>query len=144
MSRALALMRFNDTGTILMGIYNGTVDCVYPRMFPCEYFYNKEEDCYDIFNKEYNCLNAYIVEVIEKEATDVEIYSDYGGGFFWDGKAVESCGYILPHYRNPFYTSYSFYEDCDEIDVCDGVPEWAEDFLKNVLGYEGRYNDNSK
>ena len=137
MSRALALMKFTDTGTILMGIYDGTVDCVYPKMFPCEYFYNKEEDCYCVFDKEYDCLNADIViDAVEKEATDVEIYSDYGGGFFWNGKAVESCGHILPHYRDPFRTSYSFYEDCNKIDIYDGVPEWAEDFMKNVLRYE--------
>ena len=136
MSRSLALMKFKDTGTILMGIYGGTTDFVYPKMFPCEYFLNIEKQYYSIFEKEDECLNYNHEHIRLEDATDVEIYSDYGGGFYWEGKAVEKYGYILPYYQNPFGVNHPFYFDDVGIIVYDGVPEWAKKFMKETLKYD--------
>ena len=137
MSRCLALMRFKDTGTILMGIYSGITDVVYPRMFPCEHFWNDEQQCYFIFEHEYDCLNYNHEHIRLENAVDVEIYSDYGGGFYWEGRAVEKYGYILPYYQTPFGNNHPFYLDDDNsIVVYDGIPNWAKEFMTKTLCYE--------
>jgi hypothetical protein len=55
---------------------------------------------------------------------DVEIYSDYGGGFYWSGKGSESIKMVDYDSLNPWETSYD--------DIVDGMPEWADKFLKEL------------
>ena len=139
MSRALALVKFNRTGNIYMGVYNGTVDVLVPVVLPPEKCID-EEGIYDVFRyteEAYNHLNTDEMEYDNSKIDDVEIYSDYGGGFYWDGKGVEKHGYILNDYLAPFNPTYYFnpYDDTpnDSIAVVDGVPKWAEEFMNKIF-----------
>lgn len=79
--------------------------------------YNKEYDCYEAIsycNKLNNLTNL----------DDVEIYSDYGGGFYWDGTGSESEKVIVT-FLVPF-------DQCPE-DIKDGQPEWVKDFLHHIF-----------
>ena len=128
----MALMKFKDTGTILMGIYCGTTDYLLPYMFKPEFFM-LEDGTYSVFSKEHECSgccyeNGYIVEIPPytcDDVSDVEIWSDYGGTFWWNGKAVEKYGYILQEYRCPFDTDES-------IGLHDNTPEWVTEFLDEL------------
>ena len=142
MSRSLALMKFKDTGTILMGIYDGTTDFVCSYMYKPEFFLT-DEGFYSIFSKENECFksdehyNVVVPCYTHNDVSDVEIYSDYGGGFYWEGRAVEKYGYILSKYRNPFYGQYDRYVgEWDGIERSDGIPEWAKKFMKETLKYD--------
>ena len=95
MSRALGLVRFSKTGNIYMGVYNGTCDVFSPRIF-------KPEDCKDSDGKYrylayYDSLKNTDVEIPPNDELDsVEIYSDYGGGFYWSGTGNEDYLMINP------------------------------------------------
>lgn len=136
MSNAMALMRFKDTGTILMGIYDGTSDILCSYMYKPEFFMN-EDGIYKVFSKIKECFkmddhyNSIVPEYTYDEVSDVEIWSDYGGTFWWEGKAVEKYGYILPMYIDPFRIEYSESEGkyINVCDVVDGEPDWVQEFV---------------
>ncbi len=139
MSRALALVKFNKTGNIYMGVYSGTTDVLYPVILTPEKCIN-EEGIYDVFRyveEAYNHLNTDEMEYDNSEIDDVEIYSDYGGGFYWEGKGVEKHGYILNDYLAPFdyvTSPLPWYNVADDsIMVMDGVPKWAEEFMNKIF-----------
>lgn len=54
---------------------------------------------------------------------DIEIYSDYGGGFYWSGTGSESLK-MINDYLMP-------YEQCWE-DMKDGEPDWVKEFLLHL------------
>lgn len=129
MSRSFALVKFKKTGNIYYGCYNGTPDILLPFLCTPKECYNEEFDCY--------CAISYCMELSCKtdswrfpddvaDLDDVEIYSDYGGGFYWSGKGSESIKMVDYDSRNPWETSYD--------DIVDGMPEWAEKFLKELRG----------
>lgn len=130
MSRALALVKFNRTGNIYMGVYSGTTDILYPVVLTPEKCIN-EEGIYDVFRyieEAYNHLDTDEIEYDNSEIDDIEIYSDYGGGFCWDEKGVERYGYILNDYLAPWDDSPD-----DSIIVVDGKPEWVKEFMDNLF-----------
>ena len=51
---------------------------------------------------------------------DIEIYSDYGNGFYWQGKGSESVKYIISEIN---------FGDC-VFDYKDGKPQWVTDFYE--------------
>lgn len=53
---------------------------------------------------------------------DIELYTDYGSGFYWKGTACRKCNMILKG-REPF-------ELAIEYKYMKGIPEWTEDFSK--------------
>lgn len=139
MSRAIALVKFNKTENIYMGVYDGTVDVLVPVILPPEKCL-KDDGCYHTFDsieEAYNQFNTDDLDYTDSDIDDVEIYSDYGGGFFWDGKGVEKYGYILNDYLAPFMRTYHFvpWDDSpdDSILVVDGKPEWVEEFMDNLF-----------
>lgn len=126
MSRSFALIKFKKTGNIYYGCYNGTSDIMLP--FLCT-----PQECYD---ETYDCYNPirYCEELLEHNSwtlpdnitdlDDIEIYSDYGCGFYWSGTGSESVK-MIKEFLNPF----------DEVgykSIKDGVPEWVEEFLKRL------------
>lgn len=126
MSRAFALVKFKKTGNIYYGCYNGTSDVMIP--FLCT-----PQECY---NEEYGYYGAitYCTELTRQhdswripdnvtDLDDVEIYSDYGNGFYWSGTGSESVK-MIDAPLNPFDTVYE--------DIKDGQPEWVEEFLKQL------------
>ncbi len=134
MSSAWGLMKFKDTGTILIGAYNGTCDVMYPKMF-------KPEECvdgegyYTPITKAENWIDDHMTELepyTEDEVSDVILYTDYGTGMYWVGKGVERCGIVLT--CDPFRVDYTDYPDHQPItiDVHDGTPDWVEEFMNSL------------
>ena len=125
MSKAFALVKFKKTGNIYYGCYNGTPDILLPFLCTPQECYDETLDCY--------CSVAYCTELSDHNSwefpdnvTDldnIEIYSDYGGGFYWSGTGSESVK-MVNEFLNPFDEVYE--------DIKDGQPEWVEDFLKRL------------
>ncbi len=94
MSRASAEVRFPD-GTIRYGIYDGTSDILQPRLFETT---GEAWDCYqDDRRNLWDIPYGHFPDDVAWQIFDVVIYSDYGGGSWWKGKATllgvesESC-----------------------------------------------------
>ena len=110
-----------------MGVYLGVTDTFYCTICTPEECWNEENNCYEyITYLENYSRNA------EKFPTDmwedVEIYSDYGGGFFWKGKGNEERRVI---------DSHSCTVPCYDFDkVFDGVPDWAQKFMDKIFKEE--------
>lgn len=127
MSRALLLVKFPDD-TVLVGCYQGTSD------FASAWLETKEE--VDKFECGYLGFDEYMqdkypdwdyesaVGNITDECT-VEIFSDYGNGTYWEGKASKEKKCI----------TYGYFPFSDEMYSegkypKDGVPPWAEKFME--------------
>jgi hypothetical protein len=95
MSNATLKVRFCD-GLILYGQYHGTSDICHPNLFDSEaeaWAHRRQE------------VAGSVALGVPREGTPepepVEIYSDYGGGWYWGGKACRKtkrltanlCGY---------------------------------------------------
>lgn len=126
MSRSFALVKFKKTGNIYYGCYNGTCDILLP--FLCT-----PQECYDETDGYYDPI-TYCTELSEKTGSwglpdnvtdldNIEIYSDYGCGFYWNGTGSESVK-MINDFLNPFEEVYE--------DIKDGVPQWVEEFLKRL------------
>lgn len=61
------------------------------------------------------------------DTDDVDLYSDYGGGFYWHGTGSESSRMILSNLMP--------YDECYD-DMKDGYPEWVNDFLTHDMARE--------
>lgn len=121
MSKSVALVKFKKTGNIYYGYYNGTCDVLSPFLCTPQECYNKEYDCYEAIsycNKLNNPKNWEIWKNLTN-LDDVEIYSDYGGGFYWNGTGNESER-MVKTYIAPF--------DQFPEDVKDGKPKWVRTF----------------
>lgn len=131
MSRAFGLVKFIDTGNIYMGVYDGTCDVFYAKIFTAE-------ECYDEKTDWYNCF-AYIDKLLEndgeweiKKLSPVEIYSDYGGGFWWKGFGDESQKLIDFNSCDSYRASTDAYSCSDDIEVFNGAPDWARKFMEEM------------
>jgi hypothetical protein len=107
-SRASGYVRFPD-GEIKAFIYDGTVDVVYPALFKTSI------EAWGAYRSVKDGNEAWAA-VFEPEAVrveeEVEVYSDYGSGFWWKATAT----------RNRILTKLDwddFYED-----LHDGAPSW--------------------
>lgn len=63
---------------------------------------------------------SWILDEPSKDIDEVDLYSDYGGGFYWRGTGSESERFIL--------SELAPLNDWSQ-DVTDGVPNWVSDFL---------------
>lgn len=52
---------------------------------------------------------------------DIEIYSDYGSGFYWEGEGSESAKVIIKG------TNFGYIYD-----YTNGKPKWVTDFWKSI------------
>lgn len=131
MSASEALIRFNKSGNIYCGCYEGTSDILIPFICTPEECYMEDckayspiSYCRKLQSEKLQSDNHYFVfpEFPDVDDLDeVEIYSDYGGGFFWDGVGSESAKRIK-YPLAPF--------EHDDMYPTDGCPEWAEEFFK--------------
>lgn len=127
MSRSWGLVRFNKTGNVYWCCYNGTSDILIPFICTSEECYDKESDCYCAITY---CMGlntpgrSWALPEVD-DLDSVEIYSDYGGGFYWPGFGSESAK-MIDRYLDPW-------EECYE-EMKDGVPEWAKDFWMGFIG----------
>lgn len=124
MSCSFALVKFKKTGNIYYGCYNGTSDIMIPFLCTPQECYDEKLDCY--------CAITYCRELSYRHESwkfpedvtdldDIEIYSDYGGGFYWSGTGSESIK-MIDDFLDPWEAVYE--------DMKHGVPEWVEEFLK--------------
>lgn len=129
MSKSLGLVKFIDTGNIYMGVYDGTSDIFYSRIFTAEECYDKNKDCYNYF--------SYISDLFHENWTmkepynlsPVEIYSDYGRGFWWRGLGDENQKLIDYRSCDPWGASTDYCCN-DDIKILHEVPEWAKNFME--------------
>lgn len=122
MSAAIALIRFNKTGNVYYGDYEGTSDILSPFICTPKECYDEKLDCYDPigFCRKMNSTCSWIFPSNVTDLDDVEIYSDYGGGFYWTGAGSESIK-MLKEYLNPW-------EECSKA-IRDGKPEWFKGYV---------------
>lgn len=119
----MALVKFKKTGNIYYGCYEGISDVMIP--FICTPY-----ECYDIERDAY--LSIYYCRQLDNQhdtwefpdttidLDNIEIYSDYGNGFYWKGMGSESVK-MIKDYLMPW--------DSD-IEIIEGQPKWVKDFLK--------------
>ena len=124
MSASFALIKFKRTGNIYFGCYEGTSDTMNPYICTPEECYDEKVDCYCSI---WYCRNLgrqhkeWIFPTDIDDLDEVEIYSDYGGGFYWAGIGSESIKMI----DSPV-------DEFGELDfgkITDGRPEWVEEYL---------------
>lgn len=125
MSATWGLVRFNKTGNIYMGCYEGTSDMFRPRICTPEECYDEKIDCYCsiIHCRELSKDgSARIFPDNVEDLDEVEIYADYGDGSYWSGTGSESLK-MLKTGINPY----------DEgLDETDGMPDWVIEFCKKI------------
>ena len=119
-------MKFQRTGNIYMCCYEGTSDILNP--FICT-----PEECYDE-KFEWYCSITYCRDLSKgrswafpdgvTDLDNVEIYSDYGGGFYWSGTGSESL-MMIKDGINTFE---------EEIEETFEVPDWVRNFMIDLVG----------
>lgn len=102
MSHSSGAVKFND-GEIWFYEYNGTTDVVIS---------NLRKTLQEVRD---NWRESEWLECTCGKAEPVEIYSDYGGGFCFNGKACRKCRSVDGGECYP----YTF----------DGIPDWASKFF---------------
>lgn len=113
MSHSVGVVRFKD-GDIKYYEYNGSVDVCIPKLF------NTLEELMSS-NWKWTSTKSNCQHDIE----DVEIYTTYGGGFYWRGTACKRCMMITKGI-NPYNLRDKDGEDIFiEEAIIDGTPEWA-------------------
>ena len=125
MSASFGLVKFKKTGNIYYGCYEGTSDFMIPFICTPEECYDKETDCYWAITYCRNLSTRYNTWKFPDNVADiddVEIYSDYGGGFYWNGVGSESVK-MIKAFVDP-------YEGCYK-DMKNGKPDWVKEFLKH-------------
>jgi hypothetical protein len=103
MSDSYGVVRFKSDGKQMFYRYNGTSDICNPCLYDNSndiWTHNEWEEC--------TCNHD----------EPVEIYSDYGGGFYWQGRACRYCNAITEGLE-PWPSDEKEY-----IDITDGQPEW--------------------
>lgn len=122
MSASFGLIKFKKTGNIYYGCYDGTSDIMIP--FICT-----PEECYDEKTDSYWAIThcrwlsdhgTWEFPDDVSDLDDIEIYSDYSGGFYWSGTGSESAR-MIKDYLNPW----------EATEVKDGEPDWVTKFLED-------------
>lgn len=132
MSASWALIKFKRTGNIYFGCYEGTSDTMNPFICTAEECYDEKLDCYcSIWTcreiAKHRC-DFFLTDIPDLD--EVEVYSDYGGGFYWTAVGSESFKMI----DNPLDEFM-----CVDFDKCtDGKPEWVEEFERKLMERDAR------
>ena len=124
MSASYGLVKFKKTGNVYYCCYEGTSDIMIPFLCTPEECFDKSFDGF--------CAITYCRELGDKAKTwefpevddldDIEIYSDYGGGFYWNGIGSESAKMI----KEEINFGEKVYE------YTDGKPLWINDFEREL------------
>lgn len=123
MSASWGLVRFKKTGNIYYCCYDGTSDLLHPYICTPEECYDEKWDCYDAISYCRNLTRQKGTWCFPRNVADldeVEIYSDYGNGFYWSGTGSESIK-MIDDFVDPWRTS--------GVHITDGKPEWVLKFL---------------
>ena len=115
MSRASMVVKLAD-GTVRYGIYNGTVDVCWEPLF------DTLNEAWDAWQRYYGRDGDWVMpDMPDAPEQDALIYSDYGGGWWWEGRATYNR-VVGPRDWDEFYDL-----------MHDEVPDWAA----QALGREG-------
>ena len=125
MSSAMAFIKFKKTGNIYCGCYNGTVDIMYdcfceynPNISIFDYCSEHADDSIDI--KRTNKID---------DLDEIEIYSDYGGGFYWKGTGSEKYKIIVKG-LDPWNNNNTPW---DGASITDGMPGWVNNYFMEIF-----------
>lgn len=96
-----------------------------PYLCTPEECYSMVDNCYRAISycRKLSSLGDWVFPNEAPDLDEIEIYSDYGEGFYWKAKGSESLKMIKDS-LNPF-------EDCYE-DIQYGMPRWISDFLSTI------------
>lgn len=126
MSAAFGLVKFKKTGNIYYCCYEGTSDTLNPYICTAKECYDEKLDCYCAISHCRELSRQHKSWIFPSDVPDldeVEIYTDYGGGFYWDGFGSESAR-MLRDCGDPW--------ERPDVKITDGMPKWAEEFLKHL------------
>lgn len=118
MSSATAAIRFED-GVVLFGVYSGTADVMQDRFFP-----TVDE-----------AWTAHRTPAIDRgdmptePNEQVQVYSDYGGGFSWAGRATRA-GVLVEGHMPYGAESWGGEVILPVLETVDGTPDWYVEALK--------------
>lgn len=123
MSRAFGLVKFPN-GNVYISCYDGTSDYMYSPLITKNDLVSKYDDSVFEWNSHVLKSDSSIEDTLDTARKDggeepVEIYSDYGGGFWWTGKASEKYMCITEGNSLWYIKDYQ-----------NGCPEWAQRFMK--------------
>jgi hypothetical protein len=117
MSNALGAVRFQN-GKVMFYEYGGTADVCSPTL-------RETPELVSQFWRQRGPGKSWDDIKACTHAEDVTIWSGYGGGFYWPGKACQTCALITDNH-NP-------YEDDHIAGPAwrnDGEPEWVKEALQ--------------
>ena len=123
MSHAWGAVRFESNGLIKFYEYNGTADICNAQL------YNTYKEVWDNWRK------YKFIECKCGKDEDIEIYTSYGGGFYWGGKGCRHCNAITKHLE-PCGTDVGtmfvgFYKNDTFWDSTNGTPDWVKNLELN-------------
>ena len=121
MSAASGLVRFKKTGNIYMCCYEGTSDVMLPFIFKPEECLENDYYCAISYGRKINNEKDWVNSNELNDIEDIEIYSDYGGGFYWKGEGSESARIITKGVNFAYIYDYT-----------DGRPKWVTEFWKSI------------
>lgn len=126
MSASWALIKFKRTGNIYMGCYEGTSDIMNPYICTPEECWDEKWEAFCSIDtcRKLARGRSYAFPDDVPDLDDVQVYSDYGGGFYWDAVGSESIKMI----KNPL-------DGLCELDfdkITDGKPDWVSEFEKKL------------
>jgi hypothetical protein len=108
MSHATGMCRFDSDGLVMFFDYNGTTDvCV-------SHLVKTYDEVWDNI-RNFNWLNC-----VDGKDEPCALFTDYGNGFYWKGRACRYCRAITEE-LSPFEPAD------DELKITHGVPKWAEE-----------------
>ena len=125
MSAAFALIKFKKTNNIYYGCYEGTVDVMHSFICTPEECYDKKTDAYwpISYCRVLSDYKSKECSIHESDLDVVEIYADYGGGFYWYGIGSESEKRII--------RGLSPHEEYTQVEIKHGRPAWVKEFLQD-------------
>lgn len=127
MSGAFALIKFKKTSNIYYGYYEGSSSILRPHICTPEECYDEQYDWYDpkSYIKTLDETKTWEFPDYAPDIDDVEIYSDYGYGFYWRAKGSEIYR-MVDHSSCYDEDGYLFVEEKR------GQPKWAKKFLEKL------------
>ena len=127
MSASWALIRFKKTGNVYMGCYEGTSDTMNPYICTAEECWDEKWECYSSITecRKIAAERDWVFPDNISDLDEVEVYSDYGGGFYWNAVGSETIKMI----DNPL----DEFNELDFTAIKDGQPDWVDKYWDSLV-----------
>lgn len=119
MSHSLGALKFASDNKVMFYEYNGTSDVCISHLY---------DTIKEVSN---NWGNHDWLSCACDKSEPVEIYSNYGGGFYWKGKACRAC-FAITENCNPYDHVYYENDKYEMSAMVDGLPEWMLEGVKYI------------